>query len=803
MPDPMSRILFAAPKSGSGKTMITCGMIELCKRRNLKTASFKCGPDYIDPMFHRRVLSVPSGNLDTFFTGEETTRYLLSEKAKNADITILEGVMGYYDGLAGASERASTYEVARVTKTPVILVVDGRGASVSLAAVIKGMLDYREDSGIAGIILNRVSGGYYDRLRDLIGKECNVPVLGYLPDLPKLSVPSRHLGLIRPEEIDDFTCWIKGVADAMEETVDVESLLSIAGRAKPVEGKEPKLKKLDKKVRLAAARDEAFTFCYTENLDLLEKMGAEIIPFSPLHDKSLPPDVDGLLLFGGYPENYGKELSQNEAMRKAVRGACLCGMPVLAECGGFLYLQKEMQCADNKTYEMAGVLDGRGFRTEKLCRFGYLEAETKGSGVFGDAGGRIKGHEFHYYDCTENGSGFTAEKPLSHKSYDCMVYKKTMAAGFPHFYYYSNPDMIYEFLTSCAGYRAGRLSRQHLDSIAKPIDSLGLLEDMVCRLCKIGGSEAPYDLSKKALLILCADHGVVKEGVTQTGSEVTRIVSENFAKGCSTVNYMAKSAGVHVYTIDAGMDTPFYPEKKLRMNAVVDRKIRRGSGNIAREPAMTCEQCLKALRTGIDLVKEMKDMGYTILATGEMGIGNTTPSSALASVFLDLPAEAVTGRGAGLSREGIRKKCKVVAAAVRRVREKGLTDPVEILAEAGGLEIAVMTGIFLGGIKWRMPVVIDGAISSIAALTANKIDQRAVDFMLASHESGELTGRLALNALHLKAPIHAEMCLGEGTGAVTLFPLLAMAMEVYRNMGTFQEYKIEAYTRFEEDICLS
>lgn len=794
----MARILFGASKSGSGKTMITCGMIELCRRKGLKTASFKCGPDYIDPMFHRQVLKIPSGNLDTFFTDEETTRYLLAEKAGDSDITIIEGVMGYYDGLAGTSEKASTYEVASITETPVILVADAKGASVSLAAMIKGMLDYRKDSGIAGVLLNRVSSGYYDRLKSLIEQECKVPVVGYMPDMAKLSVPSRHLGLIAPEEMEAFSEWIREVADTMEKTVDIERILQIAGSAAALKGKEPQLKKLPEQVKLAVARDEAFSFYYWENLRLLKKMGAEIIFFSPVHEEKLPEDADGLLLLGGYPELYGKQLSENVTMKKSVKAACDSGMPVLAECGGFMYLQKEIQTENGESYEMAGTLEGKIIPKGKLCRFGYIGAKAKQAGVFGEAGAAMKGHEFHYYDCTENGSGFQACKPLSDKSYDCMVYDRTMAAGFPHFYYYSNPDMIYAFLTNCLSYRAGRHSKRHWDSIAKPIDSLGLLEDMVVKLCRIQGKEAPYDLSKRALLVLCADHGVVAEGVTQTDGGVTKIVSENFAKGCSTVNYMARSAGVDVYTVDVGINAPSYKEKKLKTGAVTDRKIARGCGNIAAEPAMTRQQCLQAINTGTELVKELKDMGYTIIATGEMGIGNTTPTSALAAVFLNQPAEAVTGKGAGLSKEGISKKCRVVAKAAARVREKGLTDPIDILAEAGGYEIAAMAGVYLGGVKWRLPIVIDGAISSIAALAANRIDCRAADYMLASHESNELTGKLALHALGLQAPVHGGMCLGEGTGAMTLFPLLSMAMEVYKNMGTFTEYSIEAYTRFEE-----
>jgi len=798
----MPRILFAAPKSGSGKTMLTCGMIEVFKRRSLRVASFKCGPDYIDPMFHRQVLGIPSGNLDSFFTDDHTTRFLLSQKASDADITVLEGVMGYYDGLGGQSERASTYELARMTETPVILIVDAKGASVSLAAVIKGIVEYRRDSHISGVILNRVSAGYFGRLKELIEKECGVSVLGYLAQLRDLEIPSRHLGLVTPQELPAFHSWISQVADEMEQTIDVDRLLEIAGSPGAISESEPEVPHLPegKTVRLAVARDEAFSFYYTENLDLLKRMGAELVEFSPLHDESLPPDVDGLILGGGYPEIYAKELEAAAQMRNVIRDACRKGMPTLAECGGFLYLQKHLEDADGNAHAMTGVLEGNAFRTEKLCRFGYVEITNKAAGVFGEANQSIRGHEFHYWDCSDNGKSCNAGKPSADGSYSvqypCMVHTRSMAAGFPHLYYYSNPEMIYQFLLCASRFGSGRRAKQRWDNIAKPIDSLGLLEDYVVELCRMAGDARPYDLKKRALIILCGDHGVVSEGVTQTGSEVTRVVSENFARGSSTVNYMAKAAGVDVYTVDMGMDTPPYPQKDLEQGSVVDRKVARGAGNIFTGSAMTREQCLKALDIGIQMVKELKEKGYPIIATGEMGIGNTTPTSALAGIFLNLSAEQVTGKGAGLSPSGLDRKCKVVQTVLDRIRQKNLQDPTDILAEAGGYEIAGMAGVFLGGVKEHIPIVIDGAISAVAALTAFQIDDRVADYVIASHEPEETAGKLALQALSAKAIIHGRMCLGEGTGAVMVFPLLDMAMEVYRNMGTFDEYQIGKYERF-------
>jgi len=341
-------------------------------------------------------------------------------------------------------------------------------------------------------------------------------------------------------------------------------------------------------------------------------------------------------------------------------------------------------------------------------------------------------------------------------------------------------------------------AKAHWDNIAKPIDSLGLLEDYVVKLCRISGSDKPYELDKKALVILCGDHGVVAEGVTQIGSEVTRIVSENFTKGNSCVNQMADVAGVDIFTIDIGMLGEKYPDKAIKTGAVIDRKVGKGTRNLANEAAMSTQQCQVAIQVGIDLVAELKAMGYKIIATGEMGIGNTTPTSALAAAFLGLSARDVVGRGAGLSSDGITRKLKVVEQAVARVRECDVIEPVELLAQLGGYELAGMVGLFLGGVKHQMPIVIDGAISAVSAMVAGRIDSRVRDYALASHISGELTGKLALDELGLKAIIDGGLRLGEGSGAVALFPLLDMAMAVYKNMGSFEDYDIATYERYEQ-----
>ena len=362
-------------------------------------------------------------------------------------------------------------------------------------------------------------------------------------------------------------------------------------------------------------------------------------------------------------------------------------------------------------------------------------------------------------------------------------------------------------------------AKKKWDAIAKPIDSLGVFEDMVARLCAIAGTVNPGDYKRRALLTLCADHGVVAEGVTQTDSGVTKVVAENIAHGCSGVNYMAQTAGVDVYAVDIGMLGEPYPDASLGMGYMINRKVQAGTGNLAKEPAMSMETCERAIEAGKELVRECKEKGYEILAVGEMGIGNTTPTSALLAALLDLPAEAVTGRGAGLNDAGLARKVQVITQALARVQETvdakqsagqeqtdvkpqcGKTDaqrPVDakqLLAELGGLEIAGMVGVFLGVRQYQIPVVLDGAITCVAALVAMRMEPEVVDYLLASHISEEASGRLALDALGLPAVIHGKLCLGEGSGAMMLFPLLDMALSIYKNMGTFDDLSIEAYSR--------
>ncbi len=435
------RILLAAPGSGSGKTLLTTGLLTLFRNRGIRCRSFKCGPDYIDPMFHKYVLGIDSCNLDSFFLPEEELRALFRKRAADAELSVLEGVMGYYDGIGGNSISASTYEVAKITDTPVILVVDGKGSSLSLAAQIQGFLEYRKDSHICGVILNKTNKMVGERLRPELEK-LGVRYLGAVPVCETMDIKSRHLGLTMPEEQSELRGHLNAFAEQLEEYLDVEGILELAGYSGEKRSEAPQSPDAESKCptrRMAVALDEAFCFYYQENLDFLRQHGWELIPFSPLHDAALPEQSQGILLGGGYPELYAKELSANEPMLAAIRSAHAEGVRILAECGGFLYLQEHLEDEAGQSWPMAGLIHADGFRTGKLGRFGYISLEQNGTY-------RIKGHEFHYWDSTAPGAAFHAAKPQSNRGWDCMYQTDRLLAGFPHLYYLSGPELILDFL---------------------------------------------------------------------------------------------------------------------------------------------------------------------------------------------------------------------------------------------------------------------------------------------------------------------------------------------------------------------
>ncbi len=452
-------ILLTAPASGSGKTLITCGILQALVNRGQKIVSFKCGPDYIDPMFHGKVIGTKSRNLDTFFTDADTTRYLYEKNTEGFDLAVVEGVMGYYDGLGGIRTEGSTYDVARTLDLPAILIVNCRGASLSVLATVRGFLEYQKDSHICGVILNQISPMIYGQLRVLIEQELQIRVFGYVPKMANLSLDSRHLGLVLPGEIRALQKKLNDLAEKLEETLDLDGMISEIKTAeyrtagKSDIRKEIRALSFPDKIRIAVAEDDAFCFTYLDNLELLEEMGAKLVPFSPLRDGHLPEAVSGLILSGGYPELHAKELGSNRSMRASVRKAVADGMPCIAECGGFLYLHRELEDTDGRFYPMAGVLDAKAYRTEKLSRFGYVTLTAEEDQLLGKAGTQIRGHEFHYWDSESCGESFHARKPAGRREWDCVHGTNTLYAGFPHLFYYSNLQVPHAFLRSCFAYQ--------------------------------------------------------------------------------------------------------------------------------------------------------------------------------------------------------------------------------------------------------------------------------------------------------------------------------------------------------------
>ena len=462
----MRALMISAMQSGAGKTVMSCALMAALKRRGLHVEAFKSGPDYIDPMFHSRVLGVESRNLDLFLQGE--TGVLRSFSSGRGDVALVEGAMGYYDGLNGGTE-ASAWDLARSLHLPAVLVLRPKGSGITLAAQVCGMQSFRPESRILGLLLCDCSGHRAAYFREILERECGLPVLGYLPPMEEAQLESRHLGLLTAAEIEDFQLRFDRIARQAERSIELDRLLELAaevgpevgnGRQKSIPAERPpagnirfETGKNDKSMircRIAVARDEAFCFHYADNLDALRQAGAELAFFSPLDDRHLP-EAEGLWLCGGYPELYAKRLSENDNVRREIRERVLNGCPTVAECGGFLYLQESLEDPDGTAWPMCGALPGRGFKTGKLQRFGYLKLSAEAESLLFRKGEKIPAHEFHYWDSTENGTDLAAEK-ADGRSWRCGRATDTLYAGFPHLYFGGELPLAERFVKACSTY---------------------------------------------------------------------------------------------------------------------------------------------------------------------------------------------------------------------------------------------------------------------------------------------------------------------------------------------------------------
>lgn len=442
--DKRARILIAGTHSGCGKTTVTCALLAAFRARGMDVCALKCGPDYIDPMFHRELVGVRAHNLDPFFCGAEQLRGHLARHA--GEISVVEGVMGYYDGI-GPEGRAGTYDVARATDTPAVLVVNVKGMYSSAGAILRGFAGFKPESGIRGAIFNGCSPSLYADYAK-IAQAAGVRALGFLPQTPEISVGSRNLGLITAGEIADLREKLDRLGALAEQYIDIEGVLALAASAPALEAAPPPaLSPAAPRVRIAVAKDEAFCFLYQENLELLGELGCEPVFFSPMRGAGLPENIGGLYLPGGYPELHLEALSENAAMRRAVKEAVEGGLTTIAECGGFLYLHDTLD-----GFPMADVIHAPAYKTEKLQRFGYVTLRATADNLLCGAGESIRAHEFHYYDSADNGNAFLAAKASTGKEYACSHASATLYAGFPHLYFPANPAFAANFVKKAAQY---------------------------------------------------------------------------------------------------------------------------------------------------------------------------------------------------------------------------------------------------------------------------------------------------------------------------------------------------------------
>lgn len=432
----MKRVVISGTKSGCGKTTVTCAILSAIKKRDINVSAFKCGPDYIDTMFHRKVLGVQSHNLDSFFCNKDTLLYLLDEYS--GDISVIEGVMGFYDGDTG-----SAYSVSQLTETQTIIVIDCKGMSNSIGAVMNGYLNYRPNH-IAGFIFNRLP----EKMIPIVKRLCSELGTNYYGCLPKTSIilESRHLGLVTAGEIADIQEKIQQLGLLAEKYICIDKILDIQNTALP-EYRVPTIRKYEKSPLIAVANDNAFCFIYQENIQLLEKMGCRIQYFSPIEDKSVP-DCNGLILYGGYPELYAEQLSANDSMLASIKQRIQQGTPTIAECGGFMYLHDSLTDNNGMSYRMAGVISGNVFPTDKLQRFGYITLKSEKESMLSKSGEYIRAHEFHYWDSTNSGEDYTAEK-TDGRTWKCCHSSDCFYAGFPHLYFYTDIKIAERFVEEC------------------------------------------------------------------------------------------------------------------------------------------------------------------------------------------------------------------------------------------------------------------------------------------------------------------------------------------------------------------
>ena len=442
------RIMITAPSSGGGKTTVTVALLKAFVKDGKKAAAYKTGPDYIDPMFHKEVIKIPSGNLDQFMLGDNACKHLLCKNSRDMDISILEGVMGYYDGI-GTGTRGSSYALAKLLNCPVIMIVNCNGMSLSICAIIEGFKNFRINSNIKGVILNNVTKHMYEYYKKIIEANMDVKVYGYMPYMSECKLKSRHLGLITPKETADSEEIAEKLGCVAQETIDMKGIYELSRSCDDIEYSEIEVKKR-KNTKIAIAKDEAFCFYYEDSLNLLRELGGELIEFSPLNDEKLPDDVSGLYIGGGYPELHIEKLSNNISMIESLRNKIKSGLPTIAECGGYMYLLKTFKDENNREFQLVGIEEGQSCMTNSLVNFGYVKLTAVKDNMLCKKGESINAHEFHYSKSTNSGDSFIASKP--DRKWECIIADDSKFMGYPHLHFLGNINFAVNFIEKCIEY---------------------------------------------------------------------------------------------------------------------------------------------------------------------------------------------------------------------------------------------------------------------------------------------------------------------------------------------------------------
>lgn len=446
----MNRLVIAGTGSGVGKTTMTIGIMRALMKRGLTVQGFKCGPDYIDPAFHTAVTKRISRNIDSFMTSEETVRAIAARASEGADAAIIEGVMGFYDGKSPLSSKGSAAHISEITESPVILIINAASMARSAAAIVKGFQLLDDNTRIVGVIANQLgSKSHFEIVKTAVEKECGVPVIGYLPKNAVESLPSRHLGLVPAVERGDLNDYFDSLAEAIEQTIDLDQLLELT-KAQPIEtGASIFDEQKGDSVHIAVAKDAAFNFYYEENFELLRSRGAVLHFFSPLNDEEVPEEAQGLYIGGGFPEEFAEQLAQNEKSKQSIRSAIEKGLPTLAECGGFMYLTESITDRSGQAFPMIGVIEGQVRMQDKLAALGYREITGIAGNFLLGEGGQAKGHEFHYsvFEGPKESPAYFSKGRFGAKQEGYL--KDRLAAGYVHFHFASNPDLVTNWLAAC------------------------------------------------------------------------------------------------------------------------------------------------------------------------------------------------------------------------------------------------------------------------------------------------------------------------------------------------------------------